>query len=184
MSIFEGMGISIDVLIIILFILVIALVVAVISLNMKCSRLKNSYYTFMRGKDGKTLERSMGEKFKKLEELVANCNRNQQEIRSIRKAMQKNYQKIGIVKYDAFHEMGGKLSFVLTLLDAKDNGFCMNVMHSRDGCYTYIKEIVLGKSYVELSEEEAESLERAIYQETYGLDKGIGDIEIKTTNEE
>ncbi len=37
--------------------------------------------------------------------------------------LQKNllltYQKIGIVKYDAFHEMGGKLSFALALLDKK-----------------------------------------------------------------
>ena len=42
-------------------------------------------------------------------------------------------------------------------------------MHCREGCYNYIKEIVKGESYIELSEEEAESLERAIYQETAGL---------------
>ena len=43
-------------------------------------------------------------------------------------------------------------------------------MHSREGCYNYIKEIVKGESYVELSEEEAESLERAIFRETLGMD--------------
>ena len=43
-------------------------------------------------------------------------------------------------------------------------------MHSRDGCYNYVKEIVNGQSYIELSEEEAESLEKAMYQETFGLD--------------
>ena len=77
---------------------------------------------------------------------------------------------MGIVKYDAFNEMGGKLSFTITLLDGKDNGFILNSMHSRDGCYNYVKEIVNGQSYIELSEEEAESLEKAMYQETFGLD--------------
>ena len=43
-------------------------------------------------------------------------------------------------------------------------------MHSRDGCYTYIKEIVRGESYIELSEEEAESLDQAVYQEMYDPD--------------
>lgn len=86
-----------------------------------------------------------------------------------------NYQKIGIVKYDAFQEMGGNLSFVLTLLDANDNGFVLNVMHSREGCYNYIKEIVKGESYVELSSEETESLEKAIFQEAYAL-KDIVDV--------
>ena len=84
--------------------------------------------------------------------------------------MQNNYQKVGIVKYDAFNEMGGKLSFALTLLDGNNSGWVINAMHSREGCYTYIKEIVRGESYIELAEEEAESLEQAIYQEVYDPD--------------
>ena len=36
-------------------------------------------------------------------------------------------------------------------------------------CYTYIKEIVKGESYIELAEEEKESLERAIFQEAYDI---------------
>ena len=38
--------------------------------------------------------------------------------------------------------MGGKLSFALCMLDKKDNGYVVNVMHSNDGCFAYIKEIV------------------------------------------
>ena len=76
-------------------------------------------------------------------------------------------QKCGIVKYDAFNEMGGKLSFALALLDSDNTGWIMNAMHSREGCYTYVKEILKGESYVELSEEEAEALDRAIYSEDY-----------------
>ena len=40
--------------------------------------------------------------------------------------MKKHYQKVGIVKYDAFHEMGGELSFALTMLDENNNGWIFN----------------------------------------------------------
>ena len=40
-------------------------------------------------------------------------------------------------------------------------------MHSREGCYTYVKEILKGESFVELAEEEAEALDKAIYKEAY-----------------
>ena len=72
---------------------------------------------------------------------------------------------------------------MLTLLDANDNGFVLNVMHSREGCYNYIKEIVKGESYVELSSEETESLEKAIFQEAYAL-KDIVDVKKSRRYEE
>ena len=43
----------------------------------------------------------------------------------------------------------------------------MNAMHSREGCYTYVKEIVNAESYVELAEEEAEALDKAIFSDIY-----------------
>ena len=89
------------------------------------------------------------------------------EVRELRSAFADTYQKTGIVKYDAFDDMGGKLSFVLVMLDGRDNGVMLNVMHSRDDCYTYIKEITRGSSYVELSAEEQMALERAMHQDQY-----------------
>lgn len=59
----------------------------------------------------------------------------------------KTYQKVGIVKYDAFKEIGGTLSFVLTLLTKDNDGFIMNSMHSNsEGCYTYTKKLNPEKS--------------------------------------
>ena len=43
------------------------------------------------------------------------------------------------------------------------------LMHSREGCYTYIKEVIKGETYIELSEEEQECLEKTIYQEEYDI---------------
>ena len=123
----------------------------------------------MKGRSGKNLEKSIFRKFGELEEISALVKENEKNVQDIRKKMESHYQKAGIVKYDAFHEMGGNLSFVLTMLDENDNGWIFNAMHSREGCYTYIKEIVKGESYIELSEEEKQCLEKAIYQEEYDI---------------
>lgn len=164
-KILEKLGMDPGIIIIAMFVLIVLLFVMVINANMKYNRLKSSYNSFMRGKDGKTMEDSIFERFEELEDLTALTMKNRSAIRKINEEMRSNVQKMGIVKYDAFHEMGGKLSFALTLLDGNNSGYIINSMHSREGCYNYIKEIVKGESYIELSEEESESLERAIYQD-------------------
>ena len=164
-------------LIIALFLVQVVLFILLININMKYNRLKEAYTTFLKGKDGKNLEESFFEKFSLLDEVEKIAKENKEEVRNLRKQVQKTYQKVGIVRYDAFNEMGGNLSFVLTMLNDQNSGWLLNAMHSREGCYTYIKEIINGKSYVELGEEEKESLERAIFQEVYD----IKDVDFKKT---
>ena len=86
-------------------------------------------------------------------------------LKNLEEAMLKVYSKTGIIKYDAFNEMGGKLSFALALLDNTNNVFIINAIHSHEGCYTYIKEIVNGESYITLGEEEKKALANAINQD-------------------
>ena len=152
-----------------LLLFVILLFLLYVNVTMKYNRLKSSYMTFMRGKDGKTLEESMKERFAEVDTILKVTKQNRSDIREINRRLEGNYQKLGIVKYDAFNEMGGKLSFALAMLDGKNNGWVINAMHSREGCYTYVKEIVKGESYVELAEEEAEALDKAIFQDPYEL---------------
>ena len=159
------------ILIIALFAVQIVLFIMLVSVNMKYNRLKRSYHSFMRGRDGKTLEDSVKERLENVDSIKNAVRQNRHDIKELYKTLDANYQKTGIVKYDAFQEMGGNLSFALTLLNGNDSGWIINAMHSREGCYTYIKEIVNGKSYVELSEEEAESLDKAICQEAYEMNK-------------
>lgn len=156
------MGIDPMYLIVFLFLVQILLFAFLINVNMKYNRLKTIYTSFLRGKDGKNLEESFFEKFKLLDEVEAIAKENKEEIRTLRKKVQKNYQKVGIVRYDAFNEMGGNLSFVLTMLDDQNSGWLLNAMHSREGCYTYIKEIVDGNSIIVLSDEEKEALNMAM----------------------
>lgn len=150
-----------------LLVLIIVLFVLYINVSLKYDRLKKSYFTFMKGKDGKSLESSFAAKFSEIDAIVKVTKQNRAEVKEMYKMTENCLQKCGIVKYDAFNEMGGKLSFALALLDNNNNGWVLNAMHSREGCYTYMKEIVKGESYVELSEEEAAALDRAIYKDDY-----------------
>lgn len=151
-------------LVLVLLIMQVVFIGIVINLQMKHKRMQEKYQIFMRGKDGKSLEKGFLEQFKTVEKLERAVKQNTRDIDTIYKRMKTHYQKIGIVRYDAFQEMGGNLSFVLTMLDENNNGWVFNAMHSREGCYTYIKEIIKGESYMELGEEERESLKKAMKQ--------------------
>lgn len=166
-KILNALGIDPAYIFIFMLLLFIILFVLYVNVTMKYNRLRSSYQTFMRGKDGKTLEESMKEKFQEAETLIKVTKQNRADIRDINKRLDGNYQKMGIVKYDAFNEMGGKLSFAIAMLDGQNNGWVMNAMHSREGCYTYVKEIVNAESFVELAEEEAEALDKAIFSDVY-----------------
>ena len=124
-------------------------------------KLKKNYKIFMSGKNAKTLEDTIKERFEQVDTLISENEQNEKDIEILSKAMNTTYQKMGLVKYDAFNEMGGKLSFSLAMLNAKEDGFIINAMHTREGCYTYIKEIVDGNSIIVLSEEEQEALNMA-----------------------
>ena len=110
------------------------------------------------------LERGFLEQFKAVEKLERIAKQNTRDIDMICKKMRSHYQKVGIVRYDAFQEMGGDLSFVLTMLDENNSGWILNAIHSREGCYTYIKKIVKGECDMELGREERESLKKAMKQ--------------------
>lgn len=125
-------------------------------------KLKKNYKIFMSGNSAKNLEDTLIKRLDQVDELIEANAENESNIEILSKKMKITYQKMGLIKYDAFHEMGGKLSFSLAMLDESDNGFIINAMHTREGCYTYIKEIVEGNSIIVLSEEEQKALDRAM----------------------
>lgn len=169
-KILSTIGIDPGIIFIVMFILIIVLFVLLFSVWMNYNRLKNSYNTFMKGKDGKTLESSFKEKFDEVEGVLRITKQNRQDIKEMSRILKRNFHKFGIVKYDAFNEMGGKLSFAIAMLDGNNSGWIINAMHSREGCYTYIKEIIKGESYIELAEEEAEALDKAIFENPYEVE--------------
>lgn len=122
------------------------------------SRLKKKYKKFMTGKNAKSLESELVGLFEDNKFIKANIEKNKKDIRVLYKNFESAFQKIGVVKYDAFNQMGGKLSFSLALLDQNNNGFILNSVHSTDGCYSYTKIIENGQSKISLGEEEQKAL--------------------------
>ena len=153
--------------VLVMAILLVALLTTTIILLVKIGKLTKKYNAFMKGSDGHTLESTILNRFKEIDILKDETNYISEKLNIACETLITAYQKIGIVKYDAFKEMGGKLSFSLCLLDDENNGFILTSMHTREGCYTYVKEIIKGESFVVLSEEERSALEEAKNKRNY-----------------
>ena len=137
---------------------------------MRLSRLERKYKLFMRGGDAQSLEKVFVRKFAQIDRLYEAKEDHDHDISFIKKNMNVMFSKYGVEKYDAFDDVGGKLSFALALLDKNNTGLILNAVHSRDNCFLYLKEIVKGESYVVLSQEEVEALRKAV-------NFGLGEIE-------
>ena len=157
----ETMGMDAGILIMVLIIVMLGLMVLTLNLAISVHRLKRKYRIFMRGQDAQSLERVFTSKMKEIDRLSSSNDMQVNEIRNLNQTADKTLTKHGIVKYDAFDDVGGKLSFVLSMLDKDNTGFILNAIHSRENCFLYIKEIVKGESYIMLSEEEQAALEKA-----------------------
>ena len=157
----EVLGIHSDYVIIGLAVVTLILLVLYIVNVVQMAKLKKKYKIFMSGKNARNLEKTLIERLDQVDTLLEANAVNEKNIKTLFNNMKFTFQKVGLVKYDAFHEMGGKLSFSLALLNETDDGFVMNAVHSREGCYTYVKEIIDGNSIIVLSPEEQEALDMA-----------------------
>ena len=138
------------------------LLILVIIQMIQIGSLKKRYKKFMGGKDVKSLEKKLETIIEDNKYIIDLSSENKKNIKEINKEMEFSFNKVGIVKYDAFKQMGGMLSFSLALLNEKDNGFILNSVHSSEGCYTYIKEIKAGICDLDLSNEEKQALSEAM----------------------
>ena len=152
----EYLGISTDYIVIGMAAVILLLVILMIVNIVQMSKLKKRYAIFMKG------ENTLVYRLEQVDELIETNAANERNIDALFKRMKFGFQKYGLVKYDAFQEMGGKLSFSLAMLDEKNDGFVLNAVHSREGCYTYVKEIIDGNSIITLADEEQQALEAAL----------------------
>ena len=125
-------------------------------------QLSNSYNFFMRGKRGENLEGTIFKITEEIKKLKFEDKENKDAIRVINKNLRAAYQKSGVVKYNAFKGMGGNLSFAFAMLDYTNTGYILNSVHSREGCFVYVKVVDRGQTEVLLGTEEKEALEQAL----------------------
>lgn len=167
-KIFHSMGldgIDIGYLFIGMAVCILLLLILLIVQLRKASQLEKRLDKFMLGKDAKSLEKDIIALYEDNKFIKINMDKNKKDIRTLYKNMESAFQKVGIVKYDAFQQMGGQLSFSLALLDENNNGFVLNSVHSTEGCYTYTKEIKNGECMISLGDEEKKALSIAMGKE-------------------
>lgn len=84
------------------------------------------------------------------------------EIELIKLDSKSNIQKIGLVKFNPFNETGGDHSFSLALLDGNKNGIIITSLHTRERTRLYLKDVLHGKTKIELSKEEQNALKLSL----------------------
>ncbi len=164
-KLFDRMGIGtidIGIIIFILSILLLICIVTSILFVLKNVRLEKKLNQFMAGKDGLSLEENILSIHEENKYLKSCADRNKKDIRTLYKKMERTICKVGLIKYDAFQQMGGQLSFSLALLDEHNDGFIINSVHGTDGCYSYTKAITGGVCKLALGKEEEKALAMAL----------------------
>lgn len=149
--------------VIISVLLIVSMVISIVSI-IQLKKLKKRYETFTGGAQEAdyTLEMQFEEYHKSAKAMEERYSKLAEMIRDIDKNMEKCVQKVGIVRYNPFDEVGGNLSYAVALLDKDDNGVVLNGIHSRTGSFSYAKPVEFGVSEYMLSVEESEALQKAL----------------------
>lgn len=139
----------------------ILLVLAIIIL-FKLANMKKKYKQFMTGANGYNLEQIVLDQREEIGNLQKQAEEHDDYITTISSHFSEVYSKIHVMKYDAFREVGGNMSFVLVLLNINNNGIIINSIRSSGGNYIYLKEVKKGESDTPLCKEEEIALKEAI----------------------
>lgn len=145
-----------------LLLMIVLLLVLVIIALAKIGKLNRKYDYFMQGRDAESLEDILLDQIDQIRALKAEDRSNKDAMRNLNRNTRASFQKIGIIKYNAFKGMGGNLSSVIAMLDYTNSGFILNCVHSREGCYIYVKQVDMGQTDIVLGNEEQEALEQAM----------------------
>ena len=152
-SIFIIIGISI-----ITFLLFIITIVLLSSVN----KLEKKYRKMMRGANNKNLEQVLNDNLDNIEKALSQSEMAINECKSLSKELKGCVNKIAIMRYKAFEDVGSDLSFSIAILDSYNDGVIITGIYSRHDSTTYAKPIDKGISRYDLSEEELHVLNEAI----------------------
>jgi len=110
----------------------------------------------------------IGDIKKVLDKILLRGDRNTKSIKEIIRRLdiidendKRHIQKVGLVRFNPFSELGGDHSFCLAILDDRDTGVVITGLHTRERTRVYMKDVKNGKSDFELSSEERRAVSNA-----------------------
>ena len=150
MLVYAGAGLAI--------VLLVILIAQVFILKAKLNRINKKYHYFMNGHDGVSVERQLSAEVKQLRDMVSASEGmlHQQELLATMQL--ESFQRMGLINYDAFDATGDKLSFSLTLLNGRNDGFVFSCLTGSGTSRIYAKRVINGRCKSSLSSEEADSI--------------------------
>lgn len=151
-----------DTFLIAIIVAIIVLIILYVINTIKLSKIRKSYTQFMNKLGTNTsIEEDLKNYLAKVEKVEQENKEIQEYASNLNINMKECLQKVGMVRYSAFSDVGSDLSFTLALLDAKNNGVVLNGIYSSESSNIYAKPIINGTSTYALSAEEKEAIEKA-----------------------
>ena len=129
----------------------------------RLSKTKKEYIKFMKKiGNGNNLDEMIKSYVKKVEKVNEENKELKENSNRLAKEKEKCIQKVGIVRYSAYKDVGSDLSFTLALLDNNNNGVVLNGIYAADSSNIYAKPIQNGTSTYTITSEERQAIEQAI----------------------
>ena len=144
--------------------LALVLLVCVLVLLGRVARLNRLYTRLTRGTSGGNLEEILLEHLDIVRGFADRVAQTETETARLDRRLQGCYQYVGMVRFDAFEDVGGEQSFAVALLDAEQNGIVLSSVYSRNDARVYSKSLVQGRSQHQLSREEQSAIAQALEQ--------------------
>lgn len=141
--------------------LVAVLLVAVLVLFSRSRRLRNSLVAVMASRN-EPGQGPAGRHLEDLEGLRKSVSEVGHSVDEVRELLRTSVSKVGVVRYDAFDDMGGALSFSAAFLDERGNGVVLSAINGRTEGRTYAKPVLAGMSEFDLSPEESAAITAAM----------------------
>ena len=144
--------------------LIMVLLILVVYTMVRLSTMRSRYRAMMRGSEIDDIEGMLIRHIDKVESVAATNARILEENKRIRKFLRKTIVRVAMVRFRAFEDMGGDLSYAVAMLDANNDGLIFSSIFARADSRSYIKPIKHGSSAYALTDEEKSVLEEAMAQ--------------------
>ena len=130
-----------------------ALLLAAVAL-VRLRRMRRHYGVLQGDDDTESFVRAVSRKTAEVERLRADVERARGQVESMRVDLADAIRHVAVVRYDAFNDMGGRMSFSAALLDDAGDGLVVSSINGRTETRTYAKGVKAGVSDAVLSPEE------------------------------
>lgn len=133
-----------------------------ININIKLSQMNKRYRKMMQGMEGENLENLLLSHIKEVKQVVHKVDGLSDDCQRLENIAKNCVQKVALVRFNAFEDVGSDLSFAIAFLDSYNNGIVISSIYGRNEFRTYSKPVVSGSSTYLLTEEEKQALTQAM----------------------